>query len=31
MSSHKAKKMFSSGITRYAYEPALKLFLGGVR
>jgi hypothetical protein len=26
--SHKAKKMFSSGITRYVHEPSLKLSLG---
>ena len=25
---HKAKKKFSSGITRDAYEPALKRFMG---
>lgn len=24
---HKAKKQFSSGITRYAHEPSLKRFL----
>ncbi len=28
---HKAKKKFSSGITRDAYEPALKSFMGLLR